>query len=106
MSEISIIRHHDYHGHSKNRTMSPTYISWYGMKARCLNPNHSRYQYYGGRGIKVCDRWLIFKNFLEDMGIRLNGMTLERVNNDGNYEPSNCKWATWSEQMNNQSKRK
>lgn len=75
------------------------------MKSRCLNPKSARYNCYGGRGIKVCDRWLeSFENFYTDMlSTWKQGLTLERINNDGNYEPSNCKWATLKEQGNNRS---
>jgi len=80
---------------------SPTYISWYGMKYRCSNPKNSRYKDYGGRGISVCERWLSFTNFLADMGERPEGMTIDRKNVNGNYEPSNCRWATPIEQSAN-----
>ena len=83
---------------------SPTYSSWAGMKSRCLNPNDSRYNSYGGRGIKVCDRWMDYRNFLEDMGARPEGMSIEREDVNGNYELSNCCWATSKQQRANQRK--
>lgn len=91
------------HGHtSSNGYRSKTYRSWDGMKQRCLNPNNPKYDLYGGRGITVCERWLnSFENFLEDMGERPNETSIDRINNDGNYEPLNCKWSTIEEQNNN-----
>jgi hypothetical protein len=71
------------------------------MKSRCLNPNHRGYENYGGRGITICDRWMLFDNFLADMGERPLDRTLDRIDNDGNYEPGNCRWATKSEQQRN-----
>jgi hypothetical protein len=72
------------------------------MIQRCTNPKHPSYTNYGGRGIKICKEWFAFKNFLSDMGERPNtSLTLERINNDGDYEPSNCKWATRTEQLRN-----
>jgi hypothetical protein len=86
------------HGHYG----SPTWRSWSSMKTRCGNRNVKEFQRYGGRGIKVCDRWEYLDNFLQDMGDRPSGRTLDRIDNDGNYEPGNCRWATWSQQRINQ----
>jgi hypothetical protein len=84
------------------RCKKPLYDTWQGMKKRCNNPNNDNYKYYGGRGIKVCERWLnSYENFALDMGERPKGHTLDRINNDGNYEPSNCKWSSLSEQNSN-----
>jgi hypothetical protein len=78
------------------------YSCWSNMKQRCKNPKSPEYKNYGARGIKVCDRWEIFDNFLEDMGKRPGSeYSLERINGGKNYEPSNCKWATLKEQNNN-----
>lgn len=76
-------------------TTTPTYVVWCNMKSRCNNPKNERYHRYGGRGIRVCDRWMqSFENFLADMGQKPSGdLTLERKNNDGDYEPGNCVWA-------------
>jgi len=89
------------HGHHINGKPSPTYKSWQMMKYRCQNPNCPAYKYYGGRGIAVCDRWMDFENFLADMGTRPPGKTLDRIDNDGNYEPCNCRWVTCKEQVQN-----
>lgn len=78
----------------------PMYRCWVDMKQRCLNPNNVKWKWYGGRGIVVCARWMEFKNFYEDMGDS-NGLTLERKDNDGDYEPSNCVWTTRQEQVKN-----
>lgn len=81
---------------------TPTYKAWGSMKQRCLNPNHEFYRHYGGRGITICERWLSsFENFLADMGVRPDGLTLDRIDNNGNYEPGNCQWATRHQQNSN-----
>lgn len=83
---------------------TPEYRIWVWMKQRCNNPNNTGYHKYGGRGIKVCKRWLRFESFYRDMGDRPKGLTLERINNSKGYFPDNCKWATWKEQANNSRK--
>ncbi len=82
------------------------YRAWQAMKNRCYNPNCEKYARWGGRGITVCERWLhSFANFYADMGQRPSAKhSLDRIDNDGNYEPGNCRWATSVEQNNNQSK--
>lgn len=83
-------------------TESPEHHVWATMIQRCTNPNHGAYPHYGGRGINICQAWLRFEQFLADMGPRPSmGHSLERKNNDGNYEPGNCKWATRKEQCRN-----
>ena len=87
--------------HGKSYTSE--YATWICMKDRCKNKNNKQYKDYGGRGIDVCEEWKnSFTNFLKDMGTRPKSMTLERVNNNGNYEKDNCKWASRSAQSANQ----
>lgn len=96
-------------GHLENR---PEYNSWRGMLDRCTNPKHDHYNTYGAVGIKVCERWqrptaIGFKNFLEDMGKKPTPKhSIDRIDNSGNYEPSNCRWATQTEQIRNSSNAK
>lgn len=82
---------------------SPTYNSWVQMKSRCSNPNIPDWEDYGAKGITVCERWMKFENFLEDMGERLPNTTLDRINSRGDYEKTNCRWATVLEQARNTS---
>ena len=89
------------HGHSSGGIVSPTYQSWMAMKRRCLIPTNASWKWYGGRGIAVCERWQTFENFLADMGERPKGRTLDRRDNNGNYGPDNCRWATAKEQIAN-----
>jgi hypothetical protein len=101
LKSIALSDAHTRHGHAQGASVTKTYSSWKAMKARCFNPRRAKYEYYGGRGITVCDRWLLFDNFLADMGLRPEDGTIDRIDPDGDYEPSNCRWATWAEQVAN-----
>ncbi len=90
------------HGHYSGRKVTPERTAWGHMMARCYRPSDTRFHRYGARGIVVCDRWHKFSAFYEDLGARPGpGHSLDRINNDGNYEPGNCRWATDIEQANN-----
>jgi hypothetical protein len=93
------------HGHTVGHKPTPTFNSWSSMRDRCRRATSSNYANYGGRGISVCDRWAnSFANFLADMGERPAGMTLDRIDPLGNYEPGNCQWSTPIEQARNRRK--
>lgn len=92
------------HGHAREDKgdRHPLYRTWQGMRERCRDPGNVSYKYYGGRGITVCERWESFENFLADMGEKPSpDLTLDRIDNDGNYEPGNCRWATPEQQTKN-----
>lgn len=91
------------HGESRKGAVTAEYSCWQSMLRRCLSPSHSNYGSYGGRGIRVTERWLKFEHFLADLGRRpTSAHSLDRINVNGNYEPGNCRWATSAEQRRNQ----
>lgn len=90
------------HGELKKKPKTLEYTAWTNMKDRCYNPNMKSFHNYGGRGIKVCDRWMEFAAFLSDMGLKPSkAHSLDRIDFNGDYEPSNCRWATYKEQARN-----
>ena len=91
------------HGEGSSEAMSPEYGSWHAMRGRCLVKSHQAYERYGRRGITICERWLnSFENFLADMGRKPSAShSIDRIDVDGNYDPSNCRWATPTQQTRN-----
>lgn len=90
------------HGHARKSGKTPEYVAWMKMRSRCNNANVPAYPEYGGRGIKVCARWDDFGKFLDDMGPRPSeDHSIDRIDPNGQYEPSNCRWASWKEQQRN-----
>lgn len=94
------------HGHAVGGKCTREYSTWRAMMDRCTNSNASAYSRYGGRGIRVCKRWTTFANFFADMGQKPKGKSIDRINNDGHYTPSNCRWATPAQQSRNSSQAK
>lgn len=91
------------HGYATRAHKTPEYETWERMRGRCLCETNPRFHYYGGRGITICARWMeSFEEFLADMGPKPSpNHSIDRIDNDGDYEPGNCRWATWKQQQNN-----
>ena len=103
MTSLPGARHPRYqHGHTVDGRVTPEYNSWQQMRRRCLDPTHPRFADYGGAGVEICARWRDdFAAFLADMGRRSPGLTLDRIDTRGHYEPGNCRWASYIEQNRN-----
>jgi hypothetical protein len=96
VASLATIRKHGHRG--RGRPLDPTYSTWQSMKMRCMSPNATGYPWYGAKGIRVCDRWLLFENFLADMGERPSReYSIDRIDSAGHYEPGNCRWLLKSE---------
>jgi hypothetical protein len=91
-----------HHGHARRGSRSRTHVAWYNMIRRCFHSDHHQFKNYGGRGITICKRWLVFDNFICDMGAAPKGQSLDRRDNEGNYTPKNCRWTTPIVQARNQ----
>jgi len=102
LAALTARTHNRTHGHTAGRNRSPEYISWCAMHQRCSSPKTRSFDQYGGRGVRVCDRWKSFELFLSDMGPRPSlAYSIDRIDPEGNYEPLNCRWATAFEQAAN-----